>query len=52
MKFDPAVKIIVCSGYSSGGTQEYASRLGAKSFVNKPYDVTQFLQTVRGVLDQ
>ncbi len=31
-KFNPAVKTVICSGYSSGGTQEYASRLGARGF--------------------
>ncbi|MBI5248354.1 MAG: response regulator [Desulfomonile tiedjei] len=50
-RFDPAVKVLICSGYSSGGTQEYASRLGARAFLYKPYDVTEFLQTVREALD-
>jgi len=49
---DPMVKVLISSGYASGGAIPEPTKLGAKGFVPKPYDARQMLQTVREVLDQ
>ncbi|MBI5572493.1 MAG: PAS domain S-box protein [Desulfomonile tiedjei] len=48
---NPAVKVLIASGYSTDGTTE-AVTWGAKGFVHKPYDMRQVLETVRAVLDE
>lgn len=50
-RINPHVKVVISSGYSSGGTLEYAFQLGARGFISKPYDVTQLLRTLREALD-
>lgn len=52
LKMDPAVKVIIASGYSPNGPAKDALGAGAKGFVNKPYNVRQFLEVVRIVLDE
>ena len=47
----PELKVVIASGYSSGGTMNIATELGAQGFVRKPYDARQLLQTVRNALD-
>ncbi|MEW6113108.1 MAG: CHASE domain-containing protein [Thermodesulfobacteriota bacterium] len=47
----PGVKVVIASGYSSGGTMNIATELGARGFIRKPYDARQLLQTVRNALD-
>jgi PAS domain S-box-containing protein len=51
LNIDPQAKVILSSGYASGGTATLAEQLGAGGFVGKPYDTKKFLQTVRDVLD-
>jgi len=51
LKLNPALKILVASGYASDGTPREALDLGAKGFVSKPFNVAQLLQQVRQVLD-
>ena len=50
-KINPKVKVLIASGYSSGGTAESGSELGARGFVGKPFDMKQLLKAVRDVLD-
>jgi two-component system, cell cycle sensor histidine kinase and response regulator CckA len=51
LKINPTMRVLVASGYASGGTARDAVQLGAKAFVNKPFNVAQLLQQVRTVLD-
>jgi two-component system, cell cycle sensor histidine kinase and response regulator CckA len=51
LSIDPAVKVIIASGYAVNGTVKETLASGARGFVNKPYDNKQLLQTVREVLD-
>jgi len=51
LALDPSVKVIIASGYSANGPTKDALSAGAKGFVNKPYDIRQVLEVVRGVLD-
>ncbi len=51
LKLNPTIRVLVASGYASGGTARDAVELGAKSFVNKPFEVAQLLQQVRKLLD-
>jgi PAS domain S-box-containing protein len=50
-KTNPSIKVIIASGYSANGHTKNALESGAKGFVNKPYDIRQVLEVVRGVLD-
>jgi len=52
LTLDPAVKVVIASGYSSKDTAKEALISGAKGFVSKPYDMRQVLEVVRAVLDQ
>ena len=52
LKMDPAVKVVIASGYSVNGPVKDALGAGAKGFVNKPYDIRQLLEVVRIVLDE
>jgi DNA-binding NarL/FixJ family response regulator len=49
---DPAVKVIVCSGYSSEITSQTADQGGAAAYVSKPYRTTDMLTVIRSVLDK
>ncbi len=51
LKIDPAVKVIICSGLSPGEITE-SMKFQAKGFVNKPYDISGLLQTVRDVMSK
>ena len=51
MALDPAVKVVIASGYSGKETAKEALTSGAKGFIDKPYDVRQVLGVVRSVLD-
>jgi len=50
-KTNPSIKVIIASGYSANGQTKETLAAGAKGFVNKPYDIRQMLEVVRGVLD-
>jgi len=52
LKINPKVKVLIVSGYTSGGTEKDAVELGARGFVEKPYDLTKLLQVIRDVLDE
>ena len=51
MSVDSKAKVVIMSGYSEDGNIEEAKILGAKAFLQKPYHITELLNTVRGVLD-
>ncbi|MCA1961896.1 MAG: PAS domain S-box protein [Desulfomonile sp.] len=52
LRINPAIRVIIASGYSANGPTKDALAAGAKGFVNKPYDIRQLLQVVRDVLDE
>jgi two-component system, cell cycle sensor histidine kinase and response regulator CckA len=51
LRIDPNVRVLIASGYSSGGLTEEERGTGAKGFVNKPYDAKDILAAIRKVLD-
>jgi two-component system, cell cycle sensor histidine kinase and response regulator CckA len=50
LRIDPQVKVIIASGYSAE-VQAVKDAEPARAVVNKPYDITQLLRTLREVLD-
>lgn len=52
LRIDPNVRVLIASGYSSGGLTEYEKGSGAKGFINKPYDAKDILKAIREVLDR
>ncbi|MBW1732228.1 MAG: response regulator, partial [Deltaproteobacteria bacterium] len=50
LKVDPEAKVIIASGYSINGPTKEALKVGAKAFINKPYDLRQMLKVVKEVL--
>ena len=50
LKINPDVKVVVVSGYCSDETPGSSSNLGARGFVNKPYDLDGLLNTIQKVL--
>jgi two-component system cell cycle sensor histidine kinase/response regulator CckA len=52
LKFNPAAKALVASGYSADGPTKETLQGGAKGFVSKPFDMRRLLRTVRKVLDE
>jgi PAS domain S-box-containing protein len=51
VRIDPAVKVLIASGYSIDGQVKKAIEAGAEGFVAKPYQLTDLLDKVRVVLD-
>ena len=52
MSVNSKVKVVIMSGYSENRNIEEAKKLGAKAFLQKPYHVTELLNTIRSVLDK
>jgi DNA-binding NtrC family response regulator len=52
LRINPNAKIIVASGYSEGGPVNGVMKVGAKRFVQKPYNMSQLLTTVSEILDK
>ncbi len=50
LKLNPQVKVVVSSGHSLSPKERDLLRAHAKGFVDKPYQIKQFLEVVRGVL--
>ena len=50
-KISSTAKILVASGYESGGGPLDARQAGAAGFVGKPFNVGQILQNVRKIID-
>ena len=51
LKIEPALKVIIASGYSPDGQAKEKLESGAAGFVSKPYQLTELLKKVREVLD-
>ena len=51
LRINPGARVLMASGYASGGTAKAAIALGARGFVNKPFSRAQLLQQVRLILD-
>ncbi|MBI5248547.1 MAG: response regulator [Desulfomonile tiedjei] len=49
---DPKARVLVVSGLQSGGTAAITREHGARGFVGKPYNVREFLKSVREILDE
>ena len=47
---DPAVQVILSSGYTEIEINDYFHNADIVAFLQKPYDITQLLQSVHGVL--
>jgi DNA-binding NtrC family response regulator len=52
VKINPNVRVIVSTGLLASGTVKDAADLGARGFVQKPWDAKTFLHMVRKVLDE
>lgn len=52
LKQDPDVKVLICSGYSTGGPTKEITKAGARGFITKPYDTKEILKAIRTVLDK
>jgi two-component system, cell cycle sensor histidine kinase and response regulator CckA len=51
LRVNPKAKVVLASGYSEAGSASGAMAGGAKGFVQKPYNMREFLITIRSVLD-
>jgi PAS domain S-box-containing protein len=51
-RLDPAIKVLVASGYSDDGLIKGVLETGAAGFIPKPYRLTEMLKKVREVLDE
>jgi len=51
LEINPAVKVLISSGYSANDRASGAAEVRAKGFIGKPYDARKLLQAVREVLD-
>jgi len=51
VKLNPALPIILCSGYSSRIDKEKAEQIGISAFVSKPLKRTELLRLIRRLLD-
>ena len=52
MRFDPTAKVLVASGYTMDDKVKESMEAGAVGFLGKPYQLKNFLSTVRTVLGQ
>ncbi|QEN06548.1 response regulator [Oceanispirochaeta crateris] len=52
LKIRPEIPIVLCTGYSSHMNKEKALSIGLKGFIMKPYDMKEFLGSIRDILDQ
>ena len=48
---NPELKILIASGYSEDGPVRKSVKTGAKSFIGKPYRVSEMLRAIRDTLD-
>jgi CheY-like chemotaxis protein len=51
-QIQPQLKTILCSGYADGRLKTRMAEEGVDGFVPKPYDTSELLQTIRGILDK
>ena len=51
-KFKPELRTILASGYADGSVKARMVEHGIDGFVQKPYNISALLQTMRNILDQ
>jgi DNA-binding NtrC family response regulator len=49
---NPAVKVLISSGFAGDHPEGKTMEAGAKGFIRKPFDLGQMLRAVRDVLDE
>lgn len=49
-KTNPAVKVLIASGYSSNGTTKDVVNIGISGFITKPFTIKELLQEVQNIL--
>lgn len=52
MEINPAVKVILCSGYSIDGQATDILNRGCNAFIQKPFNLKSLSQQIRAVLDE
>jgi YesN/AraC family two-component response regulator len=52
LSFDPMANVMIASGYPEQDVRKKSVETKVRAWINKPYDVTQLLKTVRSVLDR
>ncbi len=52
LKHRADIPIIISTGFSRNITKELAHKVGIKNFLEKPFDLTRLLKTVRNTLDE
>lgn len=52
LQVDDSARILIASGYSINGQVKATLQAGAAGFVGKPYQMNEFLSTVKKVLDE
>ena len=48
---DPQVRVLLSSGYSVDGQAAEILQRGCNGFIQKPFDIKQLSQKIRGILD-
>ena len=51
LKIRPEMPVIICTGYSSKITEEYAMEHGICEFIKKPYDKVRLSEAIREALN-
>ena len=51
-RIDPAVRVILCSGYSVEAQGFDLAQLGATGFLQKPYSLDEMARAIRQAIDQ
>ncbi len=52
LQIDPAIRVVLCSGYSAETQGVDVAQLGAKGFLQKPYSPHDVARAIRQALDQ
>ncbi|MFA5902946.1 MAG: PAS domain S-box protein [Desulfobacula sp.] len=52
LKIDPEMPVILCTGFSNKIDSERAFRIGAKGYIEKPFDKNQLAYSIRNALDK
>ena len=51
-EIDPEVRVLLSSGYSKDGQAQELLDAGVQNFLQKPYEFSELLQTIRQILDE
>ncbi|MBF0498313.1 MAG: response regulator, partial [Deltaproteobacteria bacterium] len=51
LKINHQAKIVIASGYTNHKDLDIVLQSGARTILNKPYNVSEMLETIRGILD-